>query len=76
MHAATGLWLCLLGLVPGPGVAPGEAATVEAGDELVEFLEFLGDENTASEGWNSFFDSLPEGGIDSDRAPVDPPTAP
>ena len=41
MHAATGLWLCLLGLVPGPGIAPGAAAPVEARDELVEFLEFL-----------------------------------
>lgn len=76
MHAATGLWLCLLGLVPGPGVAPGAAAPVEASAELVEFLEFLGDENTASEQWNGFFDSLPEGGIDSDSAPKGAPTEP
>ena len=78
MHgdAATGLWLCLLGLVPGPGIAPGAAAPVEARDELVEFLEFLGDENTAGETWNGFFDNLTEGGIDSDIAPKGAPTTP
>lgn|GEM_PF-1845684 len=69
LHAATGLWLCLIGLVPGPVVAPGAAATGEASDELVEFLEFLGDENTASEEWNGFFDSLPKG--EDGPAPAD-----
>ena len=55
--------------MPGPVVAPGAAATGEASDELVEFLEFLGDENTASEEWNGFFDSLPKG--EDGPAPAD-----
>jgi len=60
---ASGLWLALLGLALGatvPPVAGAAAAGPEAGDDLLEFLEFLGDEDTASDVWNGFFDSLPE----------------
>lgn len=62
MHSPSGLWLALLGLVLGPGVAA--AADPDDGPEssrdLLAFLEFLGDEDTAGSDWNSFFDSLPE----------------
>ncbi len=78
MHAATGLCLCLIGLVLGPAVAP-DAAVGESTDELLELLEFLGDEDTVSEVWNGFFDSLPEGSEGTAPTPTvtdEPPTRP
>ena len=62
VRGASGLWIALLGLALGSGVppAPGEAAESEPSDDLLAFLEFLGDEDTAGEVWNGFFDSLPE----------------
>ena len=62
MRPVSGLWLALLGLAAGPGVA----AAAESGDrpeaasDLLAFLEFLGDDDTAGNDWNSFFDSLPD----------------
>jgi hypothetical protein len=58
MRGASGLWLALLGLALGP--VAGEVAGAESTDDLLAFLEFLGDEDTASDAWNGFFDSLPE----------------
>jgi hypothetical protein len=61
MRPVSGLWLALLGLALGPGAAaaePGDAP--EPSSDLLAFLEFLGDEGTAGNDWNSFFDSLPE----------------
>jgi hypothetical protein len=62
VYGASGLWIALLGLALGSGVppAPGEAAESESAEDLLAFLEFLGDEETAGEVWNGFFDSLPE----------------
>jgi hypothetical protein len=54
MRGASGLWLALLGLALGP------VAGSESTDDLLAFLEFLGDEDTAGDAWNGFFDSLPE----------------
>lgn len=62
MSGARGIWLVLLGLATGAGV-PASSATAsgpEEDDELLALLEFLGDEATASDEWNGFFDSLPE----------------
>ena len=62
MPPLSGLWLALLGLAFGPGGAvaadPGDGS--DSSSDLLAFLEFLGDEDTASSAWNSFFDSLPE----------------
>lgn len=62
MRTVSGLWIALLGLALGPELA----AAAESGDgtesssDLLALLEFLGDEGTAGNDWNSFFDSLPE----------------
>jgi hypothetical protein len=62
MRDARGLWLGLLGVALGAGAPVGGAAPAgaETEDELLALLEFLGDEAKAGEGWNGFFDSLPE----------------
>ena len=62
MRAVPGFWLALLGFALGAGaaVAGDAAAGPEQDDELLALLDFLGDEATASEEWNGFFDSLPE----------------
>jgi hypothetical protein len=62
MRDVSGLWLALLVLAFGTvaAVAGGAAAVPEQDDELLALLDFLGDEETASEEWNGFFDSLPE----------------
>lgn len=62
MRDGPGLWLALLGVALGHGAGtvraePGPAAQ---DDDLLALLEFLGDEETASDIWNGFFDSLPE----------------
>jgi hypothetical protein len=57
MRAAGHLRLALLGFGLGTGCLA--QAGLEAGDDLAGLLEFLGDEQTASEAWTGFFDSLP-----------------
>lgn len=62
MRDARALWLGFLGLALGAGAAADGAAPAGTAtdDELLAFLEFLGDAATAGEEWNGFFDSLPE----------------
>jgi hypothetical protein len=67
VRAARRLGLALLGC----GLGAGCLAHAGAGesDDLLEFLEFLGDEQTASATWTGFFDSLPVRPEDA-RVPV------
>jgi hypothetical protein len=61
MRDVHGIWVVLLGLAVGTGAAAGSAAAGPAeDDELLALLEFLGDDTTAGDEWNGFFDSLPE----------------
>ncbi len=62
MRRISRLSLALLGLALGPGVPPSadEGDGPEASGDLLALFEFLGDEDTAGNDWNSFFDSLPE----------------
>lgn len=62
MRGVPRLCLALLGLAAAPVAVPaaGDAAGPEVGDDLLEFLEFLGDEATAGDAWSGFLDSLPE----------------
>ena len=62
MHPLARLWLALLGLALGSGGAAAAAPDdgLESSSDLLAFLEFLGDEDTATGDWNIFFDSLPE----------------
>lgn len=69
LRGPSGLWFALLALALGPGAPPaaGEGDGPEPTDDSRAFLEFLGDEDTASDDWNHFFDSLPERPEDADR---------
>lgn len=78
MRGISGVWLALLGLGVGSGaVAATQAVTPAAApaDDLLAFLEFLGDEETASDAWNGFFDSLPPRPEDTAPLPAGPNAA-
>lgn len=77
MRAHSRLWFALLGLALGPGVpaSTDEGDGPETSGDLLAFLEFLGDDDTASNDWNSFFDSLPERPEDTARLITGPVAA-
>jgi hypothetical protein len=76
MRDAGGLWLGFLGVALGASapVAGGVPAGAETDDDLLAFLEFLGDAETAGEEWNGFFDSLPERLPERPDDPIPPGT--
>ncbi len=77
MRPVASLWLALLGLALGPGKAAvaDQGEGTEPSSDLLAFLEFLGDDDTASNDWNSFFDSLPERPEDTARLITGPVAA-